>query len=153
MFYNGFRGDFTQNYYTTALEDWVTKLYKRLGIYRPKHIDIKYIARVYEIFIHRKPLPAYYQVVGRYRGITLDIRESIEKQHEQFFHEFSHILRHSGCQTLLPAAFRELQEWDATHFTKYATIPAHMLKYIYFDDPYVIDQMVSLFKVTPNLCE
>jgi Zn-dependent peptidase ImmA (M78 family) len=138
---------------TTALEDWVTAFYKRLKIYTPTQINIEYIARIYEIYIHRKPLPADHKIIGRYRGITIDTRKSKKVQREMFFHEFCHILRHAGIQSMMPEAFRELQEWDANSFVRYAAIPHHMLKFIDFDDPYVIDQMVSLFKVTPELCE
>jgi hypothetical protein len=141
------------HYHTTALEDWVTNLYTRFKIQHPNQIVIDDIARVYNIFLRRKPVPSYYQVVGRYRGITLDIRESKEVQREMFFHEFAHILRHYGCQTMMPAAFRELQEWDARHFTKYAAIPHHMLKNVDLNDPYAINQMVDTFKVTPELCK
>jgi hypothetical protein len=140
------------NYYTTALEDWVTNFYKRLRIIHPKQIDIEYIAKVYDIFLHKNPRNASYEVVGRYRGITIDSREPSEIQREMFFHEFCHILRHRGIQTMLPSAFRELQEWDARHFTLYAAIPFHMLQYIDFEDTHIIDQMVSIFKVTPELC-
>jgi hypothetical protein len=141
------------NYYTTALEDWVTNFYKRLRIFHPDQIKIEYIAKVYDIFIHKKPRPASYEVIGRYRGITLDNREESTIQREMFFHEFSHILRHSGIQSMMPAAFRELQEWDARHFTLYAAIPHHMLQFIDLEEAYVIDHMASVFKVTPELCE
>lgn len=143
----------SNRYYTTALEDWVTNFYTRLRILYPKQIKIEYIARVYDIFLHRKPRYASYEVVGRYRGITIDSRVSLKIQREEFFHEFGHILRHSGIQSMMPAAFRELQEWDARHFTLYASIPYHMFKFIDFEDPYLIDQMENLFKVTPELCE
>jgi hypothetical protein len=95
---------------------------------------------------------AFHEVVGRYRGITIDTRESIEVQREMFFHELCHILRHCGVQSMMPAAFREMQERDARHFTRYAAIPYHMIKFIDIEDPYVIDQMVDKFKVTPELC-
>lgn len=141
------------NYNTTALEDWVTQFYTRLRILHPRQLKIENIGKVYEIFIHRKPIPAFYEVKGRYRGITIDSREDSLVQREMFFHELAHILRHNGIQSMLPAAFRELQEWDARHFTLYATIPHHMLRFIDFNDEYVIDQMVGIFKVTPGLCE
>ncbi|WML38666.1 ImmA/IrrE family metallo-endopeptidase [Neobacillus sp. OS1-2] len=140
-------------YKTTALEDWITAFYRRLKIQHPHQIDENRIARIYGITINRWELPSKYLVNGRFRGIYIDIRKPKNKQREIFFHEFCHILRHSGCQTMMPAAFRELQEWDARHFTLYAVIPAHMLKFIDLNDEYVIDQMVSLFKVTPELCE
>lgn len=143
----------TPTFMTSALEDWVTNFYIRLKIYHPRQIKLEYIARVYEIFIHRKPIPSFYEVIGRYRGITIDNRESLTVQREMFFHELAHLLRHSGIQSMMPAALRELQERDARHFTRYAAIPYHMLQFIDFDDPFVIDQMASLFKVTPELCE
>ncbi|MFD1707578.1 ImmA/IrrE family metallo-endopeptidase [Siminovitchia sediminis] len=143
----------TRIYPTTTLEDWVTDFYSRLSIYRPEQIDIQLIASRFRIYVHTKPMPSSHQIVGRYRGITLDSRESKEIQREMFFHELCHILRHYGVQTMMPDAFRELQEWDARNFIRYAAIPQHMLQYINFEDPYVIDQMSNLFKVTPELCE
>jgi Zn-dependent peptidase ImmA (M78 family) len=141
------------NYYTTALEDWVTNFYKRNKILHPRQITIEYISKIYEITLNKKPIPAFNIVNGRFRGITIDSRKNIHTQREIFFHEFCHILRHTGIQTMMPAAFRELQEWDARRFTLYAAIPHHMFKYIDFDDPFVIDQTASLFKITPELCE
>lgn len=139
-------------YPTTALEDWVTELEARLRIYHPEQIKIDQIAHTFCIFIHHKPLLAFYEVVGRYRGITIDSRMSTDKQKEMFFHELCQILRHTGRQTMMPAAFRELQEWDARNFVRYAAIPHHMLKYIDLNNEHIIDQMVRLFKVTPELC-
>jgi Zn-dependent peptidase ImmA (M78 family) len=140
-------------YKTTALEDWVTHFYKRLKILRPQQIDEDYIARIYSIFINRWKLPSFHKVNGNFRGIYIDIRKPKDVQREIFFHELCHILRHMGVQSMMPDAFRELQEWDARNFTLYAAIPQHMLKFIDLNDEYVIDQMASLFKVTPELCE
>jgi hypothetical protein len=139
-------------YRTTALEDWVTNFYIRLRILHPKQINIESIAKMNDIFIHHKPLPSDHKVIGRYRGITIDTRKPKELQREIFFHELCHILRHCGVQSMMKAAFREMQERDARHFTRYAAIPYHMIRFIDLDDPYVIDQMVDNFKVTPELC-
>jgi|GEM_PF-5494162 len=35
-----------RRYYTTALEDWVTKFYTRLNIFYPYQIDPTFIARI-----------------------------------------------------------------------------------------------------------
>ncbi|USK40142.1 peptidase [Cytobacillus firmus] len=142
----------TRLYPTTALEDWVTDFYSRLGIVKPEHIKEEIIARKCEIYIHRKPRSSFYEIVGRYRGITVDNRVLPSIQREMFFHELSHILRHAGNQLMMPKAFKELQERDSYHFTRYAAIPHHMIHFIDLEDPYVIDQMTSLFKVTPELC-
>jgi hypothetical protein len=140
-------------YLTSALEDWVTSFYTRLRILQPTQIKIEYIARMNDIFIHYKQIPAFHEVIGRYRGISLDSRETNEVQREMFFHELCHILRHCGVQSMMPAVFREMQERDARHFTRYAAIPYHMIQFIDIKDPYVIDQMVDKFKVTPDLCQ
>ncbi|MBW7651550.1 ImmA/IrrE family metallo-endopeptidase [Anoxybacillus sp. ST4] len=141
------------NYYTTALEDWVTNFYKRLGIFHPSHIDIEYIARRMNIFLREKPFPSTHQVFGRFRCIVVDSRLSKEEKREAFFHELCHILRHVGVQSMMPEAFRELQERDAKLFTKYAAIPYHMLDFIDWNERYIIEQMAHMFKVTPKLCE
>lgn len=143
------------NYHTTALEDWVTHFYKRLKIIHPRQIKIETIARHYEIFINRKPLPSYHLVNGRFKGIFLDTRVPADIQKEMFFHELCHILRHAGIQGMMPEAFRELQERDARHFTRYAAIPQHMLHFIELDldDPEIIEHMSDMFQVTPELCE
>ncbi|MBG9603925.1 ImmA/IrrE family metallo-endopeptidase [Cytobacillus firmus] len=139
-------------YPTTALEDWVTEFYLRMKIYRPNQIDEEIIAKRHAIFLHKKPYPSFYQIVGRYRGITVDNRVLKTIQREQFFHELCHLLRHAGKQSKMPHSFRILQEWDSYHFTKYAAIPHHMLKFVDFEDPYVVDIMSGMFKITPDLC-
>jgi predicted kinase len=140
-------------YRTTSLEDWVTNLYKRLGILQPNQLKIEYLARLFGIFIKKNPMPSFYIVNGRYKAINIDSRVSEDIQKEMFFHELCHILRHVGIQSKMPLSFRDFQEWDAKNFTRYAAIPHHMIKYIDLDNYYVIDQMVGLFKVTPELCE
>lgn len=139
-------------YPTTALEDWVTTFYHRLRINKPYQINEEYIAKIYGIYITRTKLPSNFQVVGRFRRINIDSRKSSEEQREIFFHELCHLLRHTGVQTMMPYAFRQLQEWDARNFVRYAAIPHHMLEFLDFEDPYVINKMQRLFKVTPELC-
>ncbi|QDP40796.1 ImmA/IrrE family metallo-endopeptidase [Radiobacillus deserti] len=139
-------------YPTTALEDWVTNFYIRLGITSPKQIDETVIARKLNIFLHRKERTPFYEICGRYKGITIDIRESREKQREDFFHELCHILRHSGIQTMMPEAFRQLQEWDANNFTMYAAIPYHMIINYDLTDKYIVNEVKDDFRVTKELC-
>lgn len=52
----------------------------------------------------------------------------------------------------MPKAFRDLQEWDATHFTEYASIPLHMLDFIDFKSPDLIENMSATFNVSEKLC-
>ncbi|WP_369815266.1 ImmA/IrrE family metallo-endopeptidase [Halobacillus sp. KGW1] len=105
-----------------------------------------------DIFLHRKPISPSYLIHGRYKGITLDAREDKLVQKEQFYHELGHILRHVGIQSMMPDAFRELQERDARHFTLYAALPYHMVSKYDLSDPHIIERWVNDFKVTHKLC-
>lgn len=140
-------------YPTTALEDWVTNFYLRLGIRSPGQINETVIARRLNIFIHRKPRSSFNEIYGRYMGISIDSRETLEIQREMFFHELCHILRHSGIQSMMPEAFRELQEWDARNFTLYAAIPYHMLHFIDLEQIDPVGDMAYMFKVSYDLAE
>ena len=140
-------------YTLTALEDWITKRYFRLGIKTAQDIEVSRLAYVHSIYIHYKQMPSRYDIYGRYRGIVLDARCSPEEQREQFFHELCHILRHAGHQTMMPEAFRQLQEWDANHFTMYASLPYFMVREYDFNDPYLIHDLAEDFKVTEHLAK
>lgn len=139
-------------YVTSALEDWITNKYIRNKINTASDIDIYRIARKERIFIHIKPFPSRFDVYGRYQAITLDSRCSPEEQREQFFHELCHILRHVGNQTMMPNAFRELQEWDANHFMMYAALPYYLVKQYDYFNPNLIRDLANDFKVTEELC-
>lgn len=140
-------------YSPTALEDWVTYQYTRHHIKTAQDIDIEEIARIYSIFIHYRSMPARYDIYGRFKAIILDDRSNPSEQREQFFHELCHILRHVGHQSMLPKAFRELQEWDANNFTLYAALPYFMVKQYDFEDPYLIHHLATDFKITEELCK
>lgn len=139
-------------YTTTALEDWITNLYNKLNIYTPSDININRLAYCFTIFLHYKPMPARFDIYGRYKGIVLDSRCALEDQREQFLHELCHILRHAGHQTMMPEAFRELQEWDAEKFVMYAALPYSMLINYDFNDEHLIQHLMDDFKVTEELC-
>ena len=140
------------SYTSSPLESWVSNWYLKMNIYKPSDISIHKICKIHRIFYSEKPLPSYSKQNGNFKIISVDSRLSIEKQHEVAFHELCHILRHSGMQGMMPEAFRELQERDARHFTKYASIPHHMILDLDFDSPNVIEQMSSTFKVSQELC-
>jgi Zn-dependent peptidase ImmA (M78 family) len=141
------------HYQTTELEDWVSNMYKKIEITTPQLINEQKISNYFGIYLKKKPMHSSYHIIGRYRDIVIDEREPPEKHREIFFHELCHILRHSGVQSMMPTPFRELQEWDAQHFTQYAAIPHHMLMYIPFYEHDVVNQMSIIFQVSPELCE
>jgi Zn-dependent peptidase ImmA (M78 family) len=140
-------------YHPTALESWVSRFYRNLNIYTPEDLDEETIAYALDIYLSRKDISSFSYEEGKFKSITIDRRTSPEEQREQFYHELCHILRHAGRQSMMPEAFRELQEWDARHFVRYAAIPFHMLRYIDFNEPDFLLLMAKKFGVTPILCK
>lgn len=140
-------------YTTTILEDWVSNWYIKSNFQHPSDLILRKIASKYEIFIHYKPIPSRYVRFGRYREIVINKTLDRLKQREQFFHELCHAIRHVGKQSMMPDAFRELQERDARHFTMYAALPHHMIKRYDLNDPDIIERWVQDFKVSYDLCE
>lgn len=56
---------------------------------------------------------------------------------------------------MMPEAFRQLQEWDARNFVRYAAIPYHMFRYIDFEanEANCLYSMSRQFGVTAALCK
>ncbi|MGH0428175.1 ImmA/IrrE family metallo-endopeptidase [Bacillus hominis] len=118
----------------------------------PSDLYIDKIAYKCNIVLLRENIDSYYIANDFIRLFVLDTRLSQEQQREVFFHDLCHVLRHAGVQGIMPPAFRELQEWDAVRFTRYAAIPTHMLPYIPSEKD-VIDDMSKMFQATPKLCK
>ncbi|WP_375154929.1 hypothetical protein [Brevibacillus sp. MS2.2] len=53
---------------------------------------------------------------------------------------------------MMPAAFRELQEWEARNFTRYAALPLHMLQSYEFKLPEIVEVLSEKFNVSSDLC-
>lgn len=138
-------------YRPTELEKWIATKLIRIGITRPEQINEQAIAQAFNIF-YKKAIMAHSIEQGKFRLICVSESKNKYEQREEFYHELCHILRHAGRQIMMPKAFRELQEWDANRFTLYAAIPIHMLKYIDFHDPNIIENMSEIFGVTQKLC-
>jgi Zn-dependent peptidase ImmA (M78 family) len=136
----------------TPLELWVSDKYKKMKMLKPEDICEDKIAWIYKIFYFKKPIPSNSFENGKFKSITIDSRIVPPLQREQFYHEWCHILRHAGNQNMMPAAFRELQEYDARNFTRYAAIPLHMLDKYDLRDPFIIEHWQEDFKVTEELC-
>ena len=141
-------------YKSFPLDSWVTKLYKSMQIYTLEDINERKIASQLKIHLSYSERRCFAIDEGQFKLINLNKDMKSHEQREVFFHELCHILRHAGYQyKSMPTAFRELPEWDAEHFTRYAAIPLHMLKYIDFKNPHVIEDMSNTFKVSEELCE
>ncbi|GIO06273.1 hypothetical protein J31TS6_23010 [Brevibacillus reuszeri] len=139
-------------YSPTPLETWISHFYKQLGIKTPEKLDEQRIARSLNIHLFYKEIPSMAYEFGRFKSITIDKRLPTLVQRERFYHELCHILRHAGRQIMMPAAFRELQEWDARNFTMYAALPLHMLKNYDYKQPEIVEELSEQFRVTPELC-
>ncbi|WP_400162876.1 ImmA/IrrE family metallo-endopeptidase [Brevibacillus sp. TJ4] len=140
------------SYSPTPLESWVSHFYKQLGIQSPEELDERRIAKSLNIHLIYKEIPSMSYELGRFRSITIDNRLPHKIQREHFYHELGHILRHAGRQIMMPAAFRELQEWDARNFTRYAALPLHLLRKYDLKHPESIEVLSEHFRVTPELC-
>ncbi|MYL39053.1 ImmA/IrrE family metallo-endopeptidase [Halobacillus litoralis] len=140
-------------YTTTALEDWVLNWYIKHRFVSPKDLNLRKIAMKYEIFLHYKPIQSRYVRFGRYKEIVLNNTLDNLEQREHFFHELCHAVRHAGKQSIMPEAFRELQERDAKHFTLYAALPLHMIKKYDISDPELLERWVNDFGVSYDLCK
>lgn len=138
-------------YYPTLLEKWISEWYIRMDIIKPEDIDIEKITDLNSIIYDEKPINSHYLEIGDAKIIIVDSRLTPEIQREQFFHELCHVLRHAGKQSIMPKTFRELQEWNAKHFTRYAAIPYHMLQYIDFTFSNVVSLTSEMFKVSTEL--
>lgn len=140
-------------YYPTLLEQWVSKFYFRFDIFSPEDIDERKICRALGIYLIYKESPCMSYEHGRFKSITIDTRLSKEIQRERFYHELCHILRHAGRQMMMPAAFRELQESDASNFARYGAIPYHMLKFFDLKDSEIVFIMSNRLKISEELCK
>lgn len=136
------------------LDAWVSNFLKKMGIYTPEDIDETKIANDLRIYLIYTEMRSFAKVEGNFKLININKDLDKGEQREIFFHELCHILRHEGCQyKLMPTAFRELQERDANHFTRYAAIPFHMLGLFDWKSPTLAKDMSQVFKVSEELCQ
>lgn len=117
------------NYYrTTLLEDWVERMYTRLGIQSPSQLNVFEIAYRLNAWLYFNDFPSKSIERNGLISISLNRGLTAPEQWEDFLHELCHVLRHAGNQMHLPKPFVELQEWDADNFLLYAAIPYSMYR-------------------------
>ncbi|PEL12699.1 ImmA/IrrE family metallo-endopeptidase [Bacillus sp. AFS017336] len=136
--------------HTTVLEDYVSTLYKNIGIFTPEDINIKKISKSLNILLTYSEFDSVMTTIKSVTCINIDSRLSEYEQREVFFHELCHSLRHVGNQMNLPKSFIEYQEWDAQRFTLYATMPYHLVENRHWENPIALQKV---FKVPYHLCE
>ncbi|MBP3040557.1 ImmA/IrrE family metallo-endopeptidase [Bacillaceae bacterium Marseille-Q3522] len=137
-----------------SLDEWVSKLFIKMGINKPEDICIQTIAKKLNIYLLFSSKRSYSRVIGNFKLININNKLSAKKKREVFFHELCHVIRHEGFQYKgMTEAFRELQERDACHFIRYAAIPYHMLKYIDWSSPTLIGDMANSFSISEEICK
>lgn len=118
-------------YKMTPLEEWITEKYLAHSICTPEDIDIHRISEAFggEVSYLRTRSHARWEDDGTSDFmIILDSRLDEPTARSEFFHELCHPLRHAGDQRMLPKAFRDLQETQASLFQQYAAIPFFMVQ-------------------------
>ena len=113
--------------YTTHTEDFIKKLYNRMGILVPQQITFKTIAiRLgIQLFYWSDTSQALFLKEKAY--IIINEQLSSQQQWQDFCHELAHVLLHSGHQGHMSPLFREYQENKANNFMYHACIPSFML--------------------------
>ncbi|WP_338463360.1 ImmA/IrrE family metallo-endopeptidase [Brevibacillus borstelensis] len=118
-------------YKMTPLEEWITSKYLENSICTPSDLDIFHIAASLggEItYLRTKSHARWIDDGSNEFMIILDSRLDEPSARSEFFHELCHPLRHVGDQQMLPRAFRDLQETQASQFQLYAAIPFFMVQ-------------------------
>ncbi|WP_433956947.1 ImmA/IrrE family metallo-endopeptidase [Cytobacillus horneckiae] len=116
------------NYTLTNLEENIKTLYLGQGIAKPSEIDMWQFAYKFDIWIEFEEGKS--ELVETQRDlftICLDVRNSSQKQWQDFAHEFGHVIRHVGKQHELRKYFRDLQEFQANNFMYHFCVPTFML--------------------------
>lgn len=142
------------SYKPFPLDAWISKFYQEIGIFTPRDINEQYIARSLRIFLTYSEKRCYSTQTGNFKMINIHEGLNPEKKRETFFHELCHLLRHEGNQyAMMPEAFRELQEREANHFTRYAAIPFHMLNLMDWRSPTLVHDISETFQVSEEVSE
>lgn len=118
-------------YKTTPLEQWIADKYIESRILDPSDLDIERIAHIFggEVTYLRTKSHARWDDDGTGEFlINVDSRLDEPSKRGAFFHELCHPLRHAGNQDMLPKAFKDLQETQASLFQQYASIPIFMVE-------------------------
>ena len=135
--------------YYTHLEDYVQQFYTRMGITSPPLLNLEEIAfrMGLKVFYWEEKSQALF-IDGRYY-IFLNKNQSPQQQWQDFCHELSHVLLHTGDQFHMYPLFREYQEFKANNFMYHACIPTFMLEALSIDDhtPQTIMKVMQIFNV------
>lgn len=118
-------------YKVSPVEEWISTTYMENSICKPEDLAIESISAVFggEIaYLNTRSHARWVEDDPTNFMIILDLRLDEATIRSEFFHELCHPLRHVGNQIMLPKAFRDLQETQATQFQMYSAIPFFMIQ-------------------------
>ncbi|MCM3538456.1 ImmA/IrrE family metallo-endopeptidase [Priestia endophytica] len=138
------------SYVPSHMEEQISKEYIKRDILKPSDLTVSNIAERFGIEIFHYPYASFSIKRKNQHFMFLDTGLPTMQFKLLFSHELCHIIRHAGEQDRIPPSFKELQEWEAKNFIKYATIPYHMVHYVKEED---ISYTAELFDVPLPLCK
>lgn len=122
----------------TYTEDYISDLYQSLSINNPYDLDIDYIAEKLRVRVY------YGDFSFKYDNNIIIKKSTKQREWQKFGHEIAHFLRHVGSHLAMNYLFRDLQEYQAKHFSYHFCVPTFMLQKL---KEVSVDVIMNLFNV------
>lgn len=116
------------------LEDYIKDLYTKIGVITPALLDFRVIAKSVGIKVFYWSDGSQALFASGKPFIFLNKSCSKQQQWQEFCHELSHVLLHTGDQFYMSPLFREYQENKANNFMYHACMPTFMLDELGLND-------------------
>ncbi|HAU33157.1 MAG TPA: ImmA/IrrE family metallo-endopeptidase [Lysinibacillus sp.] len=131
------------------LEDYIKDFYTKVEITTPALLDFRVIAKRVGIKVFCWPDSSQALFANGKPFIFLNKSCNKQQQWQEFCHELSHVLLHTGDQFFMSPLFREYQENKANNFMYHACIPTFMLDELGLNDctPSTVIYLQKLFNV------
>ncbi|RAS75209.1 ImmA/IrrE family metallo-endopeptidase [Priestia endophytica] len=137
-------------YVPSHMEEQISREYIKRGIIHPEDLTVSNIISRFELEIFHHSYVSFRIEENGCHFIFMNTKLPMMEFKKVFFHELCHVIRHEGEQDHMPYPFKELQEWEADNFVKYAMIPYHMI-HLTKDRP--LPYIAELFDAPIDLCE
>lgn len=131
------------------MEDYIKDFYTKIGIITPTLLDFREIAEKLGIKVFYWPDSSQALFVNEKPFIFLNESLSKQQQWQEFGHELSHVLLHTGDQFYMSPLFHEYQEHKANNFMYHFCMPTFMLDELELYDctPSTVIHLQKLFNV------
>ncbi|KMK77713.1 ImmA/IrrE family metallo-endopeptidase [Alkalihalobacillus pseudalcaliphilus] len=132
--------------FSTIRDQICSELFQEKGILTLKDLTLENICHHFSIHIEYMNGPSKCVSDDLFALISINQNQSLYEQHYDFFHEFSHVRKHTGNQLRLNDSFVQLQEEQAEWYALYFSMPRHIF------EPFVlqaqsIEQVVEAFQI------